>query len=48
MLMLGFGLLYYMFDYYGLYKGGIIGKCKNGVLIVNVNGKVLINVLFNF
>jgi len=43
----GSGLLYHTFDHYGPYKGGIIGKRKNGVLIANANGKALTNALFN-
>ncbi|WP_032097344.1 MULTISPECIES: translational GTPase TypA [unclassified Alteromonas] len=43
----GSGLLYHSFDHYGPYKGGIIGKRKNGVLIANANGKALTNALFN-
>merc|ERR1712098_430750 len=35
------------FDHYGPYKGGIIGKRKNGVLIANAAGKALTNALFN-
>ncbi|GEA05271.1 GTP-binding protein [Alteromonas sp. KUL42] len=43
----GSGLLYHTFDHYGPYKGGVIGKRKNGVLIANANGKALTNALFN-
>ncbi|NDV90314.1 translational GTPase TypA [Alteromonas sp. 345S023] len=43
----GSGLLYHTFDHYGPYKGGIIGKRKNGVLIANAKGKALTNALFN-
>ncbi|NVK58292.1 MAG: translational GTPase TypA [Alteromonadaceae bacterium] len=43
----GSGLLYHSYDHYGPYKGGIIGKRKNGVLIANANGKALTNALFN-
>ncbi|OJF70907.1 GTP-binding protein TypA [Alteromonas sp. V450] len=43
----GSGLLYHTFDHYGPFKGGIIGKRKNGVLIANANGKALTNALFN-
>lgn len=43
----GSGLLYHTFDHYGPYKGGIIGKRKNGVLIANAAGKALTNALFN-
>ena len=43
----GSGLLYHTFDHYGPYKGGIIGKRKNGVMIANATGKALTNALFN-
>ncbi|MEW9797103.1 translational GTPase TypA [Alteromonas sp. CYL-A6] len=43
----GSGLLYHTFDHYGPYKGGTIGKRKNGVLIANAPGKALTNALFN-
>jgi GTP-binding protein len=43
----GSGLMYHTFDHYGPYKGGTIGKRKNGVLIANATGKALTNALFN-
>lgn len=43
----GSGLLYHTFDHYGVYKGGVIGQRKNGVLIANATGKALTNALFN-
>ena len=43
----GSGLMYHTFDHYGPYKGGTIGKRKNGVLIANATGKSLTNALFN-
>ena len=44
----GSGLLYHTFDHYGPYKGGIIGKRKNGVLIANANGKAQLTPCLTF
>ncbi|CDH46337.1 MAG: translational GTPase TypA [Candidatus Competibacteraceae bacterium] len=43
----GTGLMYHVFDRYGLMKKGTIGARINGVLIANATGKVLAYALFN-
>ncbi|HRD48446.1 MAG: translational GTPase TypA [Candidatus Competibacter sp.] len=43
----GTGLMYHVFDRYGLMKKGAIGARINGVLIANATGKVLAYALFN-
>ncbi len=37
----GMGLMYHNFDSYGEFRGGELGKRKNGVLISNATGKAL-------
>lgn len=37
----GTGLMYHTFDWYGEWKGGVIGQRKNGVMISNATGKAL-------
>jgi len=43
----GTGLIYHVFDHYGLKIEGNIGQRKNGVLISNATGKALAYALFN-
>jgi GTP-binding protein len=43
----GSGLMFSVFDHYGVYKGGDIGQRKNGVMICNATGKALTNSIFN-
>ncbi|MDH5182840.1 MAG: translational GTPase TypA [Gammaproteobacteria bacterium] len=43
----GSGLMFSIFDHYGVYKGGDIGQRKNGVMICNAPGKALTNSIFN-
>jgi GTP-binding protein len=43
----GTGLIYHVFDHYGLTQHGGIAPRKNGVLIANGQGKVLAYALFN-
>ena len=43
----GSGLMFSVFDHYGVFKGGDFGQRKNGVMICNSPGKALTNALFN-
>ena len=43
----GTGLLYHIFDHYGLLKSGEFGQRINGVMIANGNGKALAYAIFN-
>ncbi|PWV65904.1 translational GTPase TypA [Plasticicumulans acidivorans] len=43
----GTGLMYHVFDHYGVYKRGEFGARVNGVLIANAAGKALAYALFN-
>jgi GTP-binding protein len=43
----GSGLMFSVFDHYGVFKGGDFGQRKNGVMICNAPGKALTNALFN-
>ncbi|MBD3610064.1 MAG: translational GTPase TypA [Gammaproteobacteria bacterium] len=43
----GSGLMFSVFDHYGVFKGGEFGQRKNGVMVCNAPGKALTNALFN-
>lgn len=43
----GSGLMFSVFDHYGVAKVGNIGQRKNGVMICNAAGKALTNSIFN-